>query len=155
IVRLVMLVILILNIVRTPKHYDVLVTALILLTTYLSGYSIYLFYTGKALIIHGVEVRAKVTGIFGDPNDLATRFVVSVALAIMRAMQSRGLLRLGYLLLIGITLYAIVLTFSRSGFMALSVVLIGYLIATKLPKKTKTAMAVIGVLLFVAASVVG
>jgi len=74
--KLVILVLLVLNLVRTPGQYRALVNALLVFTTYLACYSIYLYATGQALQVVNEEImRSKATGIFGDPNDLAATIV--------------------------------------------------------------------------------
>jgi hypothetical protein len=72
--------------------------------------------TGQAL----VELQLRSVGIYNDPNDLCLVLVVVVVLALGRAAdRNSGPLRLAWLVPCGLFLYAIVLTRSRGGFLAL------------------------------------
>ena len=128
-VRLVALVLLIVNLVRTPKSYHNFVIALIGFTAYLALYSAYLYYTGTATMDFGsgqLIARSRGTGIFSDPNDLAATMVSGMALALSRCVQERGGKRLIYLLLTIVMVWSIVLTNSRGGLMAMIVVIGGF-----------------------------
>jgi putative inorganic carbon (HCO3(-)) transporter len=128
-VRLVALVLLILNLVRTPRQYHSFVIALIGFTAYLAFYSAYLYYTGTATMDHGSGegiARSRGTGIFSDPNDLAGTMVAGMALALARCVQERRGKRVIYLLLTTVMVWSIVLTNSRSGLMAMIVVIGGF-----------------------------
>jgi len=116
--RLVILVVLILNLVSTPERYQALVTALIVFTAYLSLYSIYRYFTGGAMVYQGMA-RSQATGIFSDPNDLAATFVAGLGLCVSRVVQGHRSARILYGLLAGAILYAILLTNSRGGMLAL------------------------------------
>lgn len=122
--KLVLLVLLILNLVRTPEAYRTFVTVVLLFTGYMSAYSSYEYFTGGALVMQGIE-RSLSTGIFSDPNDLAGTVVPGLALLATRLPSSRGLARFGYVLLGALFLWAIFLTNSRSGMIALLAVMVG------------------------------
>lgn len=126
--RLVTIALLIINLVRTPDRFRVFVTAMLVFTVYLAGYSIYLYLTGKALDHHGV-MRAQGTGIFGDPNDLAASIVAALALALARLVSARGTMaRVPYFVLTGFLIAGVLLTNSRGGMVALIVVVIGFML---------------------------
>lgn len=145
IMRLVMLAVLVLNLVRTRSSYHHLVTALLLFTTYLALYTIYLFHSG--MVIHQDNVdRTEATGIFSDPNDLAATFVGGLALTISRVILTPGIRRSGYVGLSGILLYAIGLTNSRGGILALIALLFGYLMTSKLATPVKMGLIALAVL---------
>ncbi len=142
--RLVMLALLILNLVRTRSSYHHLVSALLVFSSYLALYTVYLFHSGMVIMQDDVE-RTQATGIFSDPNDLATTFVAGLALAISRLLQARGKQKISYGILSSILLYAIILTNSRGGVMALMAMMFGYFAVSKLPKPAKIAMVVVGI----------
>ncbi|MCC2671930.1 MAG: O-antigen polymerase, partial [Armatimonadetes bacterium] len=120
--RLVLLVLLIVNMVRTPERYQALITTVLLCTGYLALYSIYLYLTGHGLQ-HGDVQRAQASGIFGDPNDLAATITAGLALCLPRVTQSRGLPRILYSTLGLICVWAILTTNSRGGMVAMLAVI--------------------------------
>src|SRR5258708_7535295 len=142
VMKLVALVFLILNVIRTPARYQGFIDALIGLTVYLAVYSIYLFLTGQTIYDTDHDVnRSVATGIFNDPNDLAATIVAGFALALVRIVQSRGASKLIPIVACGIMLWAVMLTNSRSGLMAMMVVIIGFFLLFSRYKSLALAMA--------------
>jgi O-antigen ligase len=124
--RLVILVFVVINLVRTPARYRAVVITLLTFTCYLAIYSIYLFYAGMVIHQEGV-VRSLATGIFADPNDLAATIVAGLALTLIRFRSSHGLIaRIVYLAMAAVMVWAIMLTNSRGGMLALIAVLGGF-----------------------------
>jgi O-antigen ligase len=121
IAKLVVQVILIINLIRERDRYRTFVTALLLLTTYLAGYSLHLYFTGQAMQ-QGEFERSVTTGIFNDPNDLAATIVAGLALALARVARSQGMVRNLYLGMATLFVWAILMTNSRGGMLALLVV---------------------------------
>lgn len=72
--------------------------------------------TGEAGV---VLVRLCSTGIFHNPNDLSRILVVGMVLCLYAVGDSRGRLGVFWLIPLGVFGYALVLTHSRGGFMAL------------------------------------
>jgi putative inorganic carbon (hco3(-)) transporter len=145
IMRLVMLALLVINLIRTRESYHRLVIALIVFTSYLAFYTIYLFNAGQVIVQDG-EMRTKASGIFSDPNDLAATFVAGLALVFARLLCGRSRQTLLYVALAGVLLYAIFLTNSRGGMLALMATMVGCFWQTKLPKPVKIACMVLGTL---------
>lgn len=144
--RLVVLILLILNLMRTPDRYAAFVTALIIFTCYLALYSIYLFQSGIAVIDNGMVeglARSTGTGIFSDPNDLAATFVAGLALTLTRVLQNRKYKRIFYSGLVLTLLWAIVLTNSRGGMLALIVVVGSFCLVFSRRKALAIALAVV------------
>lgn len=139
--RLVLLVLLILNLVRSPQRYQSLVSTVLVCTAYLALYSIYLFLTGHGLQ-HGDIQRAEATGIFGDPNDLACTIVPGLGLCLPRLMTARGRARVFYGLLAGIFVWAILTTNSRGGMLAMLAVIGGFSLMFMRNKALALAIAV-------------
>jgi putative inorganic carbon (HCO3(-)) transporter len=118
IAKIVILVLLILNLVRTRERYQKLVTAIIVCSSYLALYSIYLFLTGHSLLREGTIEQSVATGIFSDPNDLSATIVAGLALALHRIVIKKKYLKLLYVLLVGAMTWAVLLTSSRGGLLA-------------------------------------
>lgn len=144
--RLIVLVLLVLNLVRTPDRYKALVTAMLVFTGYLAAYSVYLFQTGAIVMDEGV-MRSKGTGIFSDPNDLAATFAAGLALCLSRVIQTRSGARVCYVLIAVLLVYAIILTYSRGGLLAFLAVLGGFCFIFVRRKSVAIMMAVAAALL--------
>lgn len=144
--RLVVMVLLVLNLVRTPRTYDVLVTAVIAFTAYLAVFSMYRYYTGGALNYQNEILRSQGTGIFSDPNDLAATMVAGLFLALVRIRASAGAGRVGYVLLCLLIGSAILLTNSRGGMLALLLGLGAFTLLSIRNKGLAITLAVIGIL---------
>src|SRR5207302_1955669 len=81
--KLVILTFLVLNLVREPGRYRILIATVLGFTCYLAAYSIFLYYSGTTVQQDDVS-RSLATGIFGDPNDLAATLVAGLALMLAR-----------------------------------------------------------------------
>lgn len=143
--KLIILIPLVLNLIRTPRLFRHFISALLFFTGYLAIYSIYLYYNGGAILDLGKE-RSQATGIFEDPNDLAMTIVASVAFCLARAYAETGARRLLYSLLLGVYAYAILLTSSRSGLLAMLVVTFFFFKTFLKNKRTRGIAAAIAVL---------
>lgn len=146
--RLLILVILVVNIVRTPGQYKIIVSVIIALTVYIGAYSIWLYANGMAIKQDGL-LRSQGTGIFGDPNDLAAVIVAGLALSIGRIIGNIGWRRSIYVMISIILIIAILFTNSRGGMLALLSVIIGYGLASNMSKSVKFAMVVFAVILYI------
>ena len=142
--KLVILVLLVLNLVRTPAKYKAFVSAILAFTCYLALYSIYQFFQGAGIQDHDV-LRSQATGIFGDPNDLAATVLAGLALTLVRVKQSGNAARIGYCVLAGVDIWGILLTNSRGGLLALMLVMgIALLLFTRLKAVALVIAAVLG-----------
>ena len=84
------------------------------------------------------------TGVFNDPNDLCLILVVGVVLALYGLFETRGLLRAVWAAPLAVFLYALVLTRSRGGFLALLAGLL-WLLVGRLGFKKAVPLAVLAV----------
>jgi O-antigen ligase len=116
--KLGLLVLLIMNLVRDERRYRVITQVFIWATAYLAAYSIYLNLTGHALNQAG-DIRSIGSGIFGDPNDLAMTIVAGLSLTLSRALTTKSLQRILYVVLVGLMIWTILLTDSRGGMLSL------------------------------------
>jgi putative inorganic carbon (hco3(-)) transporter len=119
--KLGLLVLLILNLVRSPQFFRSLITTLLACSVYLAVFSIYLYFSGGALNEHGVD-RSQATGIFNNPNDLADTISAGLALSFGRMLSERGWRRLFYCLTTPLMIWAILITHSRGGLIAMLLV---------------------------------
>ncbi len=144
--RLLIITLLIVNLIRDAAKFRTFVTAMLVFTTYVAGYAMYLYFTGKALDHHGV-MRAQGTGIFSDPNDLAASIVAGLALALARfASSPSGISRAAYMGLSAFFVGGVLFTNSRGGMVALIVVVAGFLLVFVRMKTFALGMAAIAAL---------
>lgn len=116
--RLVALVLMICNLVRTPARFRSLYISIVVFTLYLAMFSVFRFYAGAAFN-RGTLLQAEATGIFNDPNDLSATIVAGLALALCRAVAEQGGRRLMYAVASVLMIWAIYLTNSRGGMLAM------------------------------------
>lgn len=140
--KLVILVLLVVNLARTPQRYRSLATALLVFSCYLALFSIYRYFTGQTITQDHIE-RSQATGIFGDPNDLAEAICGGLALALPRTAASKGWRRIGYAAMAILFVTAIFYTNSRGGMLALLVVGGAFFLLLVPQKVIATACAVV------------
>lgn len=123
---------LIIHIVSTSKRFAIFIDVLMMLTLFLGiqgiiQYSTGIGMAGQPILLDGAERRITWIGIFSDPNDLALSFVIMIPFLINAILTRGGVFRKTYSLLAsGILVYALWLTNSRGGILALSAVLCTY-----------------------------
>jgi len=129
--KLVMIVFLAVNLVRSQKEYRLYSTSIIVFTLYLAIRVWHIYATGgalKQLDPDGEIIRGTATGLFSDPNDLAATFIAGLALTFVRIRVYGGWRRWVYAGVAGVLLYAIHLTQSRGGMLAFLVVVAGLML---------------------------
>jgi putative inorganic carbon (hco3(-)) transporter len=87
------------------------------------------------------RIQGIVNGIFGNPNDLATSLDLALPLAIALALWNRGMKRLFYFACSMALGLAVVMTFSRGGFLGLLAIALFYVF--KLARRKAGAIALI------------
>lgn len=148
--KLVILVLLVLNLIRTPERYRTFVSAMMLFTSYLALFSIFLYFQGGAMKYTGTIDRSVATGIFSDPNDLAAAIIGGLALALTRIATAPRGAKVFYFLLTMMMIWAILLTNSRGGLLALMAVVGGYFFTFSRHKIAASVAAVMVIVLFLA-----
>jgi O-antigen ligase len=149
--RLVILVVLVCNLVRSPKRYALFVSAVIALSVYLAIYSMCLFFGGDTIVQDGV-LRSQGTGIFGDPNDLAATIVPALALIWVRFGDAAKAGKTVYLLAGATLLAATLLADSRGGMVALTTMFAAFVLTAKMSRTTKALTLAGAALLFLVGS---
>jgi putative inorganic carbon (hco3(-)) transporter len=144
---LTLLVLMILNLVRTRAAYQIFVTGIISVTTYLALYSLYLLnFAEVGYKIRGAAEaeRSLVEGsIFHDPNDLASALVPGLALVLMRFLQARGWRKAPYGVVAAILLYGTFATESRGGYIALVLMVAAFVVINVKKKVVAVGVAAI------------
>ena len=147
-VKIVVLYVLIVNLVDSPRRALVLQQAIALCATLLAGYAIHEVLAGRATIEGS---RAGGVGLLGDPNDLALTILVPLPFLALAAIHDRRRRRWLYGLLAVVLLSGITATGSRGGL--LGVAAAGYLVIhDRLQSRLVSWGVVIGVLAVLATS---
>ena len=152
------------NVIRTEWRFKLIVGLAFAVSIYLSFYAVSdymngIFREGTAYN-NNQRIGGAIRGLFGNSNDLALHLVTMVPLAVGFGFASKGAIRkLVYLVLAGMFVAAIVVTFSRGGFIALFVAML--VLARKIGRKNKILstgaliVAITAVLAFAPASYSG
>jgi O-Antigen ligase/Family of unknown function (DUF5935) len=154
--KTVLIFIVLVNVVRTELRLRMLLLLVLVVSIYLSinainDYRMGLFGTG-ALESHDARITGSIRGIFENSNDLAMHMVSMIPIAVALGLGSRNILKkLAYLGATGLMVGAVVVTFSRGGFIGL--VAASLLLVRRLGKKNRaatTAAMVFAVIMFLA-----
>jgi O-antigen ligase len=145
-VKIVLIVMLMMNALRSPQRLDRFVSLILLATGYLGMRAVFDYARGVNMIEDYGRVRGAVGGIFGNPNDLALNMVAFLPFAMFRVISQGSALRrlsaaAGALFMTG----AIVVSQSRSGTLGLAAVLLlgGAQLARRSPGLTASTALVL------------
>jgi len=154
--KTVLIFIVLVNVVRTELRLRMLLLLVLAVSIYLSinainDYRMGMFGTG-ALESHDARIAGSIKGIFENSNDLAMHMVSMIPIAVALGLSSRNILKkLVYLGATGLMVGAVVVTFSRGGFIGL--VASSLLLVRRLGKKNRVATTgamVFAVIMFLA-----
>ena len=115
--KIVILYVLIVNLVNSPRRALALQTAIAVLTSVLGAYALYA--KGAGVVTEAGGGRAGAVGLLGDPNDLALTLVMAAPFLIQATSQVRGAARLGYAVMLALVVSGILATQSRGGLLGL------------------------------------
>jgi len=144
------------TIITTPTRLSAIVWALVLCSIPLAGTGIWHYVSGDVMST-GVQGLVRIvgyqgsSGLTGNPNDLALMLNLIIPLAGALALSSRGMPRLiatGALLL---GAAAVIMTFSRAGFLALAAIFIMFIAVLARRQSGGAAIALVVVALCVPA----
>lgn len=145
--KVVVMFIVMVNVVRTERRLRALLLLALAASCFLSIGALYDFRLGN-LGVEGRRISGVIGGIFSNPNDLALHLVTMVPIAIGLMFSSRNVLKKVAYLLCGIMLVTgIVVTLSRSGFLAFACSI--FFLTWKLAPRGRIVFAVLGLLAIV------
>jgi O-antigen ligase len=110
--------VLMINLINTRARLRLLFKVVVVCGAVLATFAIRDYLSGNVGVKSG-RIWGAVGGMFGNPNDLATSFDILLPLGIFLVLSNRGLTRALYLVACILLVVAIMLTFSRSGFLGL------------------------------------
>src|SRR5207302_6604524 len=123
-VRGILIFIVIINVVRTPRRLKALLFLSVATAIVLSAQAINDYRLGL-MTVEGYRAAGRGTGIFGNTNDMALHLVTMLPIFVALLFGAKGIARkLLYGSCAAIMLAAIVLSYSRGAFLGLIVVLI-------------------------------
>ena len=140
-VKTVVVFIVIVNVVRTERRLKLLLLLVLAVSIYLSvnainDYRLGVFQVG-AVETHDARIIGRIKGLFENSNDLAMHLVTMIPIAVGLGLSKRGLFRkLIYLGTATIITGAVIVTFSRGGFIGL--VAATLLLVRRLGRKNRT-----------------
>ncbi len=155
-IKALLIFIVIVNVVRSERRLYLLMLLGLIVSVYLSIYAIQDYQSGLfgmgTVENNTLRIAGRIKGLFDNPNDLALHLITMAPIAVGLAFVKRGLLRkFVYIGAAILMVAAIVVTFSRGGFLAL--VAVSFFLVRKLGRKQRvaaTAGYVLAVLLFFA-----
>lgn len=155
-IKTILIFIVLVNVVRTERRLRILWWLVLVVSIYLSvnvilDYQAGVFEVGSAET-NTQRIAGAIKGLFGNSNDLALHLVTIIPIVFVLAFEKRGLLRkIVYLPMTLLMVAAVIITFSRGGFLGL--VAVALCLVRKLARRNKSAALatlVLGVIFFVA-----
>jgi O-antigen ligase len=146
--KIVIVFVLMMNTLTTPKRLDQLTWLILLSCGYIAFRAVFDYARGVNLEEDG-RVAGAVGGIFGNPNDLALNMVTFMPVALMVALTARHstIRRLTAAGIAALMLATVVFTKSRGGALGLGAMLVAVLFLGRKVRPGFTIMAVFAVLL--------
>ena len=144
------------TIINTPARWRGVAWALVLCAIPLAGTGIWHYLSGHVMST-GVQGLTRIvgyqgsSGLTGNPNDLALMLNLIIPLAGALALSSRGLPRLVATGTALLSMAAVIMTFSRAGFLALAAIFIMFIVVLARRRSGGAAIALLLVALSVPA----
>ena len=146
--KIVIVFVLMMNTLTTPKRLEQLTWLIVCCCGYIAARAVFDYARGVNLVEDG-RVAGAVSGIFGNPNDLALNMVTFMPAALMVALTKRHstLRRLTAAVIVALMLATIVFTKSRGGALGMGVMFLAVLFLGRKIRPGFTVMALAAVLL--------
>ncbi|HKQ50882.1 MAG TPA: O-antigen ligase family protein [Pyrinomonadaceae bacterium] len=117
------------NVVRTEMRWRLMVWLALVVSVVLSAHAVTDYLAGN-LALNGMRIEGAIGGLFDNPNDLALHLVTMIPLALGLLFVARAPGKVVYGLCALLMMAAVVVTFSRGGFLGLACAL--FVLAWKL-----------------------
>jgi putative inorganic carbon (HCO3(-)) transporter len=149
-VKALLIFIVIVNVVRTKHRLYLMIMLALVVSVYLSIYAIQDYQSGIFGIgeAETLRIKGRIHGLFDNPNDLALHLVSIAPIAVGLAFAKRGMwTKFVYLGAAFLMVAAVVVTFSRGGFIGL--VAVSFFLLWRLGRKQRGLSMAVFVLLIV------
>lgn len=146
--KIMIVFVLMMNTLTTPKRLEQLTWLIVCCCGYIAGRAVFDYARGVNLV-EGGRIAGAVSGIFGNPNDLALNMVTFMPAALMVALTRRhsAVKRLAAAGIAALMLATVVFTKSRGGAIGMGLMLLAVLFLGRKVRPGFTVMALAGVLL--------
>ena len=147
--KVVAVFILMVNLVDTRQRLRLMLKLVVVCGTFNAYLTIQNYLAGKWESISTIgapRVEGLIGGMFGNANDFAAALNMVLPLGIALAMTSKGLVRLFYFACVGLLSVAVIVTFSRGGFLTL--VAMGGWMLWKIGRHNRATTVLAALLLF-------
>jgi O-antigen ligase len=145
--KILIVFVLMMNTLTTPKRLDQITWLIVVCCGYVATLAVMNYARGQNLVENG-RLAGPVSGIFGNPNDLAMNMVTFLPAAMVMALSRRFTLRRRGIaaLAAALMLATIVFTKSRGGFLGLAVMLLTMVVLGRKVRPGFGTIAVVAVL---------
>ena len=147
--KVVAVFILMVNLVDTRERLRLMLKLVVICGTYNAFIAIQNYVAGKFESISTIgapRVEGAIGGMFGNANDFAAALNLVVPLAVALALTTKGLARLFYFACVAILSVAVVISFSRGGFLTL--IAMGGFMLWKIGRHNRATTVLAALLLF-------
>lgn len=142
-IKVVVMFVVLVNVVRTERRLRWLILLVLAASCVMSVGALGDYRAGR-LAVQGIRIAGIVGGMFGNPNDLALHLATMVPLALALGLSTRGVLKkLVYGACALLMAAAIVVTFSRGGFLGLACG--AFVLAWKFGRRSRGAVVLVAV----------
>jgi probable O-glycosylation ligase (exosortase A-associated) len=140
--KVVVMFVVMVNVVRTPRRLDLLIILVFAVSVVLSASAINDYSLGR-LGVKGDRIEGALGGLFSNPNDLALHLVTIIPLGVAMLRGTRNLLKKILLFAVCLTMVGgLVATFSRGGFIGF--VAITLVLSWKFARRYRAAVLALG-----------
>lgn len=144
-IRCVVIFIVMINVLRTRRRLLGMIWLSISIGVVLSYMALGMYMRGE-MKVEGYRVGRTIGGMFENPNEMSLHLVMMIPLAVSLAVASKSkLMRVVYLAMTGIMLFANMITYSRGGFLAL--IASSVFLIWKLGRKNRIAVSLVGIVI--------
>jgi len=145
--KVVVMFIVMVNVVRTPRRLDSLIVLVFIVSVFLSAGAMNDYRLGR-LVERGERIQGVLGGLFSNPNDLALHLVTIIPLSVAMLYGTRSLLKKILLLAAALTMVGgVIATFSRGGFIGL--VAITLVLSWKFARRYRAVVLALGAIVIV------
>ncbi len=152
-IKVVLMFIVMVNVLRTEFRLRAMMWLSLGIGAYLS-YNAFDLYQRGVFKTEGYRVSVDMGGMFGNPNELATHFVMFIPVAVTLAISAKTkLMKVVYFIITMLFITGIMVTFSRGAFLAL--IICSFVLAWKLGRDRKIlvmSLSAIGSIIFLVAA---